>query len=416
MPILDTRTPIDPIIATCSSGAGTSSDPVRAAYLHIPFCRRRCHYCDFATGLGTAELIERYVQVLCAEIRQWPVEQGSPTLGSIFLGGGTPSLLSGAQLGRILETLSTCIGIDSAAEISMEANPGTLESGQMVDYHAAGINRVSLGVQAFQPHLLEACGRSHGVTEVYDAVAAIRETGIHNFNLDLIFGLPHQSLDDWRESLDRVIELDPTHVSLYDLTIEPETQFGRLYRPGDTPLPTDEQTVEMYEMAIERLTGAGYHHYEISNFAQPGSQCRHNRVYWQNQNYYGFGMGAVAYIGHRRLHQPRKLHDYFQQVAQHRCPEADITSLLDQWQDTLMLGLRLREGLDLEVMGSRFPATWIEAALQVLEPYRAKGWVDWDPQRLWMIPPQGWLFSNSILADLFASAEQAADIDEPNRL
>ncbi len=381
-------------------------DPARAAYLHIPFCRRRCYYCDFATGLGTAELIETYVQTLCAEITQWPMDPGSPALSTVFFGGGTPSLLRVEQLARILETLAQVLGFEVGAEISMEANPGTLESGQMVGYRAAGINRVSLGIQAFQPHLLAACGRSHGVAEVYEAVQAIRGAGIDNFNLDLIFGLPHQTLSDWQDSLEKVLELDPTHVSLYDLTLEPQTRFGRLYQPGDTPLPSDEQTVEMYLMAIQTLTAAGFEHYEISNFAKPGSQCRHNRVYWHNQSYYGFGMGAVGYLGQRRLHQPRKLHQYFDQVAHHRQPQADPTPLAEQWQDTLMLGLRLREGLDLRELGSRFPKRWVEAALRVLEPYQAKGWVSWDETqtRLRLIPPQGWLFSNTIIADLFDTA------------
>lgn len=394
--------PSEPLVR--SSGPAMEIWP-QAAYLHIPFCRRRCHYCDFATGLGTADLIETYVGWLCQEIQRAPM--GGGPLETIFFGGGTPSLLTAEQLQRILSALEQRVGWSQTAEISLEANPGTLSRERLAGYRAAGINRVSLGVQAFQPELLALCGRMHGVAEVYEALEDLRQVGVENFNLDLIFGLPHQTVDQWQESLDAVIQIRPRHVSLYDLTVEEGTRFGRLYRPGDQPLPTEAETVAMYRMAIAALTGAGYEHYEISNFALPGSVCRHNRIYWENRSYYGFGMGAVGYVQGRRLHQPRKLHDYFEQVKSGQGPQGSIETHGERWMDTVMLRLRLREGLELQPLRMEFTSTWVDRALELMQPYRHQGWVDWDRQRLWLIPPEGWLHSNTILATLFEIPEWA---------
>ena len=375
----------------------------QAAYLHIPFCRQRCHYCDFATGLGTADLIETYVQTLCQEIQQTPM--GDRPLETIFFGGGTPSLLTMEQLQRILGVLRERVGWTETAEISLEANPGTMTRERLAGYRVAGINRISLGVQAFQPELLAICGRLHGVTEVYEAIEDLHQVGLENFNLDLIFGLPHQTLEHWQQSLEAVLGIRPQHVSLYDLTVEAGTRFGRLYRPGDQPLPTEAETVTMYRMAIAALTGAGYDHYEISNFALPGSACRHNRIYWENHSYYGLGMGAVGYVQGRRLHQPQRLHDYFQQIRAGQSPSGSIETQAERWMDTVMLRLRLREGLDLESLRLEFTEAWVDQALALLQPYRQAGWVDWEQGQLKLIPPEGWLHSNTILATLFEIPE-----------
>ena len=308
----------------------------RSAYLHIPFCRRRCYYCDFAVSIvgdrppiaRTAGLpeepvngsnsgtIAHYVEILCQEIRLTQAT-GQP-LETVFFGGGTPSLLSVEQLHRILHTLDQQFGIANGAEISMEIDPGTFDLPQLQGYRDAGVNRVSIGVQAFQPELLQACGRSHTVDDVYTAIELVHQAGFKNFSLDLISGLPHQTLTHWQESLEQAIALAPTHLSCYDLTIEPVTAFGRQYKPGMQPLPSDETTAEMYRMAQRLLTTAGYAHYEISNYAQPGYQCRHNRVYWENRSFFGFGMGATSYLEHDRFSRPRKTREYYEWVEVER--------------------------------------------------------------------------------------------------
>ncbi|MDY7021626.1 MAG: radical SAM family heme chaperone HemW, partial [Cyanobacteriota bacterium] len=272
----------------------------RSAYLHIPFCRRRCYYCDFAVAVvgdrrrgENSTWIQQYVEVLCEEITQ--VTATDQPLETIFFGGGTPSLLSVPQLSQILDTLDRCFGIESQAEISMEMDPDTFDRDQLQGFVNLGINRVSLGVQAFDDQLLQACGRSHTVADIYKAVDLLHTVGVSNYSLDLISGLPHQTIELWQQSLQAVIKINPPHLSHYDLIVEPKTVFGRYYSPGVSPLPTDETTAAMYRLAQKMLTQAGYTHYEVSNYAQPGYECRHNLVYWRCLPYYGFGMGAASY-------------------------------------------------------------------------------------------------------------------------
>ncbi|WP_017327867.1 radical SAM family heme chaperone HemW [Synechococcus sp. PCC 7336] len=375
--------------------------PPEAAYLHIPFCRRRCHYCDFATGRGTPELIERYVRALCRQIQQ--LSCSSLPLQTIFFGGGTPSLLSPQQLQQILRVLEQRQPFAPDIEISLEANPGTVDRPQLAGYREAGVNRISLGVQAFQAELLAACGRLHGVEEVFRAIEDLRAAGFENFSLDLMFGLPEQTLEQWQASLDAVVAIAPRHVSLYDLTIEAGTRFGRLYQPGDAPLPSDAETVQMYRMAIATLAIAGYDHYEISNFARAGAQCRHNRVYWENRSYHGLGMGATGYVNGRRYEQPRNLADYFQVVTTGQLPTAPVTPSADRLVDTLMLGLRLREGLSISQLENLFGSEAIAIVLEILQSYGDRGWASVSQGRLQLVPPEGWLFSNTILVELMAA-------------
>jgi putative oxygen-independent coproporphyrinogen III oxidase len=376
-----------------------------AAYIHIPFCRRRCFYCDFPISVvgdkkrgETSVTIDQYVEVLCQEIAITPTF-GQP-LQTIFFGGGTPSLLSVDQLKRILTTLEGRYGIATNAEISMEIDPGTFDLEHIQGYSSAGINRVSLGVQAFQQELLVLCGRSHNVTDIYTAVDLIRQVGVPNFSLDLISGLPNQSLAMWKESLEKARTFAPTHISIYDLTIEPGTAFGRYYQPGDKPLPTDEATVSMYRMAQQFLTNTGYEHYEISNYAQPGHQCRHNRVYWENLSYYAFGMGAASYVEGKRFTRPRKTKEYYAWVEAGAVVDCEVTPVDEILLDTLMVGLRLAEGVSLEKL-RQFGQTKVEEIMKILEPYFQKGWVALAEDRLRLTDPEGFLFSNVVLARLF---------------
>lgn len=392
-----------------------------SAYVHIPFCRRRCFYCDFPILVvgdqrsgENSGAIAHYVERLCEEIRQTQ-NLGEP-LRTVFFGGGTPSLLAIAQLQQILETLDQQFGICTDAEISMEIDPGTFDLAQLQGYQSAGINRLSLGVQAFQPELLKACGRSHTIEEVYQAVDLIHQAAIENFSLDLISGLPHQTLEQWQESLEKAIALAPKHLSTYDLTIEPMTPFGKQYQPGANPLPSDELTAEMYRMAQRTLTQAGYQHYEISNYAKPGYQCHHNRVYWQNQSFYGFGMGATSYVNGDRFARPRKTREYYDWLETHPTIPPEPATSSEYLLDTLMVGLRLAEGLDLEKLVQQFGRSLVDQAWHCLQPYQKAGWVEVvgkDAQpiqkadvlpsqgRIKLTDPEGFLFSNVVLVKLF---------------
>ena len=377
-----------------------------SAYVHIPFCRRRCFYCDFpvfvvgdrSRGENSGTIAE-YVEVLCQEIRIAPV-YGKP-LETIFFGGGTPSLLSIEQLQRILITLEKRLGMTSRVEISMEIDPGTFDLALIAGYCSLGVNRVSLCVQAFQEELLKTAGRSHTLIDIITAIDLIHQVEIPEFSLDLISGLPHQCLEQWQDSLTQAIAASPTHISIYDLTIEPGTAFNRYYKPGDHPLPTDEATVKMYQLGQKTLTNAGYEHYEISNYAQIGHQCQHNRVYWQNRPYYGFGMGAASYTQGKRFTSPRKTQEYYQWLKAGAVIDCEVTPQADVLLETLMLGLRFAEGVSLNSLAAKFGNHQIEKIQSCLQPYFAQGWVKIVKDKLRFSDPDGFIFSNVMLAKLF---------------
>lgn len=401
----------------------------RSAYLHIPFCRRRCFYCDFPVAIvgdkpplrqvgvdringSNSGTITQYVEILCQEIAQHPVL--GDRLDTVFFGGGTPSLLSVAQLEQLLAVLADRFGLAPDAEISMEMDPATFDLDQVQGYRSAGVTRVSLGVQAFQSELLQACGRSHRVADIEQALMWLRQAELTNISLDLISGLPTQTLAQWQESLARAIVVNPTHISCYDLIVEPGTPFSRQYQSGQQPLPSDELAAEMYRTAQQMLTIAGYEHYEVSNYARSGYHCRHNRVYWQHQPFYGFGMGATSYLQGIRFARPRTTSEYYQWVqAGQPIPQEDDRpdSAHDRLLEILMLGLRLADGIDLQWLEQEFGAAVVQQVVTCLQPYGRSGWVaGLEPQntpnrRLRLTDPDGFLFSNTILAKLFETLE-----------
>lgn len=392
-----------------------------SAYVHIPFCRRRCFYCDFPISvLGnhqrgeTSGTVESYVDLVGEEIAATPKLNEYP-LETVFFGGGTPSLLSVSQLDQILAQLDQHFGIASTAEISMEMDPGTFDLEHLQGYLAAGITRISLGVQALDDPTLESCGRYHRVVDVYRAVDWLHQVAMPNWSLDLISGLPHQTLADWETGLSKVVALHPHHLSIYDLTVEPQTVFAKRYQPGDKPLPTDEQTATMYRLGQAFLTAQGYDHYEVSNYAQPGHQCQHNLTYWRNQPYYGFGLGATSYTQLQRVSRPRTLATYSEWVTGFQAAGGihsdSPTPPLEQLLDRLMVGLRLKEGISGDEVRSLCDPTIWATLRTVLNPHIAQGWVMLDGdtwatlQRLRLSDPEGFLFSNVVLSDCFRAIE-----------
>ena len=385
----------------------------QSAYVHIPFCRRRCFYCDFPIAVAgdrargeTSPRIQTYVDTLCREIQVTPALGGA--LETVFFGGGTPSLLAVDQVVQILTTLSDRFGISSTAEVSMEMDPGTFTQQSLQSLRQAGLNRVSLGVQSFQDEQLEACGRTHRLKDIQQAITAIQAVEMPVWSLDLISGLPHQTMAGWEASLAQAIAGSPHHISVYDLTVEPGTVFDHRYMAGQSPLPTDDMTTQMYRTAQAHLTQAGYHHYEISNYAQPGYQCQHNRVYWENRPYYGFGMGATSYTQRQRFQRPRTTHEY-QQWVEDYCQVAGTldctpTPPIEQWLDRLMLGVRLAEGLSLNDLIAEFGVDRVATLKTCLTPYIQKGWVKLEVRpepRLRLSDPEGFLFSNVVLVAIF---------------
>ena len=384
-----------------------------AAYIHIPFCRRRCYYCDFpisVVGEGSVStMVEEYIAALIKDIQ---LTASNQPLKTVFFGGGTPSLLSPQQLSRILKAIAVHFGIAKDAEISMEIDPGTFNRDRLLGYLEAGLNRFSLGVQTFDEELLKVCGRSHNLTDVMQAIEIIKELDIDNFSFDLISGLPRQTLKHCQTSLATAIAIAPKHLSCYDLVLEPVTAFGKQYQPGEKPLPDDEDTAEMYRLTQKTLTAAGYEHYEVSNYALPGYQCRHNRVYWENQPYYGFGMGAASYVSGQRFSRPRTRREYYAWLEAGAIVDTPPTSATDYLLETLMLGLRLADGVDL----TQFDRHTVKKIWSCLKPYRDRGWIEVVgndakidsvnfPETVRLSDPEGFLFSNTILAALFEKLE-----------
>lgn len=282
-----------------------------AAYLHVPFCACHCCYCDFAVAVGQDERIDDYIAALGLELSRLGQPQPVQTL---FLGGGTPTHLSAAQLERLLDTVLYWLPLEPGHEFSIEANPRTLTMDKLRVLAERGVNRLSLGAQSFEPRLLQVLERDHQPADVPRVVEAARPL-IPNISLDLIFGVPGQSVADWVNDLERALALEPTHLATYGLTYEKGTRLWKQERLGLVRKLHEDTELEMYTRALDVLAAAGFEHYEISNFARPGFRCRHNQVYWANHAYFGFGMGAARYVEGVRQTNVRDLRTYLQRVA-----------------------------------------------------------------------------------------------------
>jgi len=317
-------------------------DP-RSAYVHVPFCAHRCGYCDFTLVAGRDELIDEYLQALTIDLRQ--LEQPR-LIDTLFLGGGTPTHLSRPQLSRLVELLRSWFWLADGFEFSVEANPMGLGDDKIDVLADAGVNRVSLGVQSFDDGILRFLERDHRRADVLQAVERLRRR-IENVSIDLIFGVPGQSLELWRQTLREAISLGPKHVSTYGLTFERGTPFySRLQREEFAPV-NEEQEREMYSAAMDDLAAAGFEQYEISNFALSGFRCRHNEVYWKGLPFFGFGPGAASYVDGRRALNHRSVLTWLKRVSSGKSPIMETEELTgeDRAREAIVLGLRRREGI-----------------------------------------------------------------------
>jgi oxygen-independent coproporphyrinogen-3 oxidase len=336
-------------------------------YVHVPFCKTKCPYCDFNTYQGIENLIEPFLPAITSEITCWGDALAHPPVKSVFFGGGTPSYLPQGDIERILVAIQSSFQVDPAAEISIEANPGDLDEAACAGILHQGVNRLSIGVQSLDNDLLNLLGRRHQASEAVSAFQSARQAGFDNVNLDLMYGLPNQSMEQWQKTLSSLIELTPEHISLYALTIEEGTPMHRWAAEGKIPEPDSDLAADMYQHAREVLAEAGYHHYEISNWSLPDRACEHNLVYWENGPYLGVGPGAHSRLGDYRFWTVLSPRDYNTKAATWADsgvqPLADLveTALqgiptLGGWEhlslettcsETMFLGLRLLDGLNL---------------------------------------------------------------------
>lgn len=319
-------------------------------YIHIPFCVRKCAYCDFLSGPSDDATIQNYVEALCKEVSVNAEFAKEYVVTTIFLGGGTPSILSGEQMTNIFDVVKNVFEVAKDAEITTEANPGTVSKEKLEAYKACGINRISFGLQSANNEDLKLLGRIHTYEEFLESYQLARESGFDNINVDLISAIPKQSLVMWEESLQKIIALNPEHISAYSLIIEEGTPFAKLYgegSEGEKSLPSEEEEREIYKRTEELLNAAGYHRYEISNYAKPERECKHNLGYWERKEYLGLGLGASSLVDNRRFHNTENMRDYLQQSYDLQVIRLD-EEILDetaQLEEYVFLGMRKMEGI-----------------------------------------------------------------------
>lgn len=387
----------------------------RSAYLHIPFCHRRCFYCDFpVVPLGdhadgaASRSVAQYLRWLEHEIRTSP---DGPPLSTVYLGGGTPSLLSPQQIGRLLELLAFCFGLAPEADVTLELDPASFSKPRLLGYQRAGVTRVSLGVQSFDNRLLAAMGRRHSCQDGEEAIRWVAAAGFSSWSLDLIAGLPGMTPAVWDHTLSQALAFAPPHLSIYDLTIESGTVFAHRQQRGRLGLPDDLVSAVMLDRAAERLQAVGMRRYEISSYALPGHAARHNRVYWGGGDWWAFGMGATSSHQGRRITRPRTRRGYEQWLRAHnrglRPTALEPATAQDRLEDLLITGLRRSEGVHRPWLARQ--CGLVPDALMQLPPRLrkacAEGLVCVEGPYLRLRQPDGFRLSNRVLADCLTWAD-----------
>ena len=386
-----------------------------SVYLHIPFCVRKCRYCDFLSAPAGEQQIQSYVNELCSEMHAEAEKYKSYEVATVFLGGGTPSLLSADQTAQIMSCLREDYRLASDAEITIEVNPGTVTEQKAHAWRASGINRVSIGLQSAEDAELKLLGRIHTWQDFLHSWKLVREAGFTNCNIDLMSGLPGQTLTSWRRTLSKVVALQPEHLSAYSLIIEEGTPFYELYGgcservdgsgilPGNgmqimdrPPLPDEELDRWMYQETKTILAESGYMRYEISNYAREGKECRHNKVYWTGENYVGFGLGAASMVEHVRFDNVRSMETYLSRTEKREnCHEL---SCEEQMEEYMFLGLRLMEGVTKSGFAQRFGRTMEEVYGSVIERHCREGLLE-NGKEFVRLTDRGIDVSNYVMAD-----------------
>ena len=366
----------------------------RGLYVHVPFCKAKCNYCDFCSYPALYESrADKYIDRLISEAWEYSRDRRIQ-VDTVYFGGGTPSLLEPEQLGRLLLSLGEIFDIDREAEITLEANPGTLTEQKLRGYKELGINRISLGLQTIHENELKILGRIHTFSDFLDSYKMLRDLGFNNISIDLMYGIPEQTQASFEKTLDAAIALRPEHISAYGLIVEEGTPF---YGMRDKlPLPTEDEECEMYAMAAERLRDSGYAHYEISNYARSGFESRHNLKYWRAEEYIGLGAAAYSYFEGYRYGNVRSLDGYMSGE-----PRGDVEHIDREGEmlEYAMMRLRLAEGISLGEYESRFGIPFTEGREEKLARYRDLGLITENCGRL-SFTERGFYLSNAVMADI----------------
>lgn len=366
-------------------------------YVHIPFCIKKCNYCDF-NSFETLELIPEYLVALKKEISN--LKNSGYVAKTVYIGGGTPTVLTNSQLFSLLNDLHKNIYIANDAEITIEANPGTLTKEKLHLLKTLGVNRLSIGLQAYQNLMLKIMGRIHTVEDFENNFKAARDVGFDNINVDLIFGLPDQRLEDFKETIKRVLALSPEHISCYSLSVEEGTRFYQWQKEGKLCLPSDDEERKMYYEAIETLTHVGYNHYEISNFAKPGRECKHNLVYWTYKEYLGLGAGAHSFLDNKRFNNHPIILDYIKSIKTSSSAVSNIESISYQEQQAefCFMGLRLLQGLNKDAFKQRFHKEITQVYKSAIEKLKKQGLLQENSENL-KLTALGLDFANAVFTE-----------------
>lgn len=371
----------------------------KAVYIHIPFCTNKCHYCDFNSYVLKGQPVQDYLDALEREMERTVTEVPARAIETVFVGGGTPTVLLPDQMRRFLQLVQTYFPDQAAGlEFSMEANPGTTDLEKLHAMKEGGVNRISFGVQSFDNALLLELGRIHNTDDVYRSLENAKAVGFDNLSIDLMFGLPKQTTAIMEDTLDKALALDLQHYSIYSLKIEENTLFHTLYHKNKLPLPDEEDELAMYLTIMRRLKEAGYEQYEISNFARPGRQSRHNSAYWRNESYYGIGAGAHGYMRGFRHVNIKGVQPYIEATRQ-GLPILERFEVTEReaMEDFMMVGLRLLRGVAREEFRAQFGRELQEVFAAPLQRLIAQGMLISDDEG-YRLSEQGLLFGNDVFA------------------
>lgn len=325
-------------------------------YIHVPFCVQKCNYCDFNSFKIKGNDKKEYLNAIEKEMKLYCDEFKNKQFDSVFFGGGTPSILNIEELKRLVGSVFKNFNIKETAEVSMECNPGTINKEKLIHMKELGINRLSIGLQAIQNHHLKYIGRIHSYEEFEKNYLEAKEVGFDNINIDLMYALPNHKKEEWKESLDKIISLNPSHISAYSLILEEGTKLYEMYDNEEFSLLDEDTDIEMYNYTINKLKENGYNQYEISNYSKEYKECKHNIIYWKCDNYLGLGPGASGYIGDIRYNNISDLNEYNHKISQNIKPieEETILSEKDKIEEFIFMGLRMNEGISLKVFKERF--------------------------------------------------------------
>ena len=369
-------------------------------YIHVPFCVQKCNYCDFNSFKIKGNDKKEYLNAIEKEMKLYCDEFKNKQFDSVFFGGGTPSILNIEELKRLVGSVFKNFNIKETAEVSMECNPGTINKEKLIHMKELGINRLSIGLQAIQNHHLKYIGRIHSYEEFEKNYLEAKEVGFDNINIDLMYALPNHKKEEWKESLDKIISLNPSHISAYSLILEEGTKLHEMYDNEEFSLLDEDTDIEMYNYTINKLKENGYNQYEISNYSKEYKECKHNIIYWKCDNYLGLGPGASGYIGDIRYNNISDLNEYNHKISQNIKPieEETILSEKDKIEEFIFMGLRMNEGISLKVFKERFNISIEDIYKEPIEKLIASKLLELDKDNL-KLTQKGREISNTVFIE-----------------